>query len=70
MGDTIEAGPWTEYVAETDTLHIEIVGGPKPYVWVGDKNGRYLGSVDDLGALRDALTASLRRARTVHALTP
>lgn len=44
---------------------IEVVGGPHPYLWIGDAEGRVLGvtgSTDELRELRDYITKALRRA--------
>lgn len=41
------------------TAHV--VGGVKPYLWIGDTQGRYLASVSDgrLRTLRDEITRAL-----------
>lgn len=43
-------------------VHLIIVDGPHPYLWVGDADDNYLGSLDgeDLRRLRDRLTRALR----------
>lgn len=41
-----------------------VQGGPRPYLWIGGKDNRCVGTVEtDLRALRDALTVALRDAR-------
>jgi hypothetical protein len=46
-------------------IQMNVVGGPKPYLWIGDANGYYLGSVSDarLRLLRDEITKALRKSR-------
>lgn len=44
------------------TIEVVVVGGAKPYVWIGDGDGHYLGTVDDARELRDALTKALHSA--------
>jgi hypothetical protein len=46
--------------------HIEVVGGAHPYLWLGGPDDRCIGvvSTEAMRALRDAMTAALRRART------
>ena len=63
MSLKVEPSKHSTYFEESATLHYEVVGGELPYVWVGDLDGRFLGSIDDVRALRDALTQALRHAK-------
>jgi hypothetical protein len=43
-----------------------LVGGPKPYLWVGDRDGPHFATFDGPASLRelaDAIRAALRRPK-------
>lgn len=46
--------------------HVEVVGGPRPYLWLGGPDGVCIGVVSDrhLRQLRDEITKALRRGQT------
>ncbi len=54
-------GGWTA-PADNEGATLDIVGGPLPYIWVGNGRGFCFGTLDTEGIrrLRDALTAVLR----------
>lgn len=44
---------------------VELVRGPKPYLWIGDDKGEFFGATldtDQLRDLRDEITKALRHA--------
>lgn len=45
---------------------VEVVGGPRPYLWLGNEQGVCIGVVSDrhLRRLRDGITKALRRGQT------
>lgn len=48
------------------TAELHLVGGPRPYLWVGEKDGRAFatfGNRRDLLRLANAITLALKRTR-------